>query len=166
MLTIGRALAARDHRVTVLTGRKYGAAVQSFGLSFLPLPAEIDYDDANLGAWLPGRDRYKGIAAGRAITSPNPPRYDARVEEGDDLPIPADAAGIMAPVSGTVWKLLVAAGQSVEEGTELLLIEAMKMEIPVVAEESGEIIEVRVTQGSSVNAGDVLVVIRPTRKSA
>ena len=65
MLTIGRALAARDHSVTVLTGRKYGAAAQSFGLSFLPLPAEIDYDDADLGAWLPGRDRYKGIAAGR-----------------------------------------------------------------------------------------------------
>jgi urea carboxylase len=85
-----------------------------------------------------------------------------RMEEQEDAAIPADAVGILAPVSGTVWKLLVAPGQSVQEGTELLLIEAMKMEIPIVTEESGEISEVRVTQGGSVNAGDVLVVIRPT----
>lgn len=65
MLTIGRGLAARGHRVSVLTGRKYRSAVESHGLTFLPLPAAVDYDDANLDAWLPGRERHKGIAAGR-----------------------------------------------------------------------------------------------------
>lgn len=65
MLTIGQGLAARGHRVSVLTGRKYRSAVESHGLAFLPLPAEVDYDDADLSAWLPGRERYKGIAAGR-----------------------------------------------------------------------------------------------------
>jgi urea carboxylase len=87
-----------------------------------------------------------------------------RAEEGSDTSIPADALGVMAPVSGTVWKLLVEPGQRVSEGTELLLVEAMKMEIPIVAEEAGEIVEVRVAQGSSVNAGEVLMVMRPTRK--
>lgn len=65
MLTIGSGLARRGHAVTVLTGRKYQAAVRAAGLRFLPLPAAADYDDADLGAWLPDRDRYRGVAAGR-----------------------------------------------------------------------------------------------------
>jgi MGT family glycosyltransferase len=66
MLAIGRGLRQRGHRVTVLTGRKYRGAVQAAGLAFLPLPAEADYDDADLDAWLPGRERHKGrLAAGR-----------------------------------------------------------------------------------------------------
>jgi MGT family glycosyltransferase len=65
MLAVGRGLRDRGHRVTVLTGRKYQPAVQAAGLAFLPLPAEADYDDADLDAWLPGRERHKGLAAGR-----------------------------------------------------------------------------------------------------
>jgi MGT family glycosyltransferase len=65
MLAIGRRLAARGHRVTVLTGRRYLGAVAASGLDFHPLPAEIDYDDANLDAWLPDRMHRGGIAAGR-----------------------------------------------------------------------------------------------------
>ncbi|HEY5821694.1 MAG TPA: nucleotide disphospho-sugar-binding domain-containing protein [Propionibacteriaceae bacterium] len=65
MLAIGRGLAARGHRVTVLTGRKYAGAVAAYGLSFLPLPSEVDYDDADLENWLPNRHKYSGIAAGR-----------------------------------------------------------------------------------------------------
>lgn len=65
MLTIGRGLVLRGHRVTVLTGRKYRPAVEAQGMTFLPLPPEVDYDDAHLDRWLPDRDRYSGIAAGR-----------------------------------------------------------------------------------------------------
>ena len=65
MLTIGSGLRQRGHAVTILTGRKYEAAAGAAGLRFLPLPAAADYDDADLSAWLPGRDRYRGVAAGR-----------------------------------------------------------------------------------------------------
>jgi UDP:flavonoid glycosyltransferase YjiC (YdhE family) len=65
MIGIGRGLLRRGHRVTLLTGSKFRSAAVDAGLSFLPLPAEADYDDADLDAWLPGRDRYRGLAAGR-----------------------------------------------------------------------------------------------------
>ena len=65
MIGIGRGLVQRGHRVTLLTGSKFRSAATDAGLSFLPLPAEADYDDADLDAWLPGRDHYRGLAAGR-----------------------------------------------------------------------------------------------------
>ncbi|PRY12099.1 glycosyltransferase [Kineococcus rhizosphaerae] len=64
-LAVTRGLLARGHEVTVLTGRKYAGAVAQAGAEFLALPAEVDYDDADLDAWLPGRQRKKGLAAVR-----------------------------------------------------------------------------------------------------
>jgi hypothetical protein len=65
MLTVGRGLVSRGHQVTMLTGRKYRGAVESHAMTFQPLPDEVDYDDANLDAWLPGRKQFRGLAAGR-----------------------------------------------------------------------------------------------------
>ena len=65
MLTIGRGLVARGHRVSVLTGRKYAPTVRSSGLRFRPLPPEIDFDDDDLDSWLPGRGQGGRLAAGR-----------------------------------------------------------------------------------------------------
>ena len=65
MLTVGRGLVSRGHQVTMLTGRKYRGAVQSHAMTFQPLPEEVDYDDANLDAWLPGRKQFRGLAAAR-----------------------------------------------------------------------------------------------------
>lgn len=50
-------------------------------------------------------------------------------------------------------------GQKVEAGDELVLLESMKMEIPVLAEESGTVTDVKVQAGDVVQEGDVLVVI-------
>lgn len=65
MITLGRALTARGHRVTVLTGRKYRRAVESRGLGFRPLPLDVDYDDSHLDDWLPQHGQLSGLAAGR-----------------------------------------------------------------------------------------------------
>jgi MGT family glycosyltransferase len=65
MLVIGADLVRRGHEVVVLTGRKYEDAVRRADLGFVPLPADVDYDDADLDAWLPGRDRFRGLAAVR-----------------------------------------------------------------------------------------------------
>lgn len=65
MLAIGRALVDRGHQITLLTGRKYAQRAEALGMSVVPLPAEVDYDDAHLDDWLPGREDLSGIAAGR-----------------------------------------------------------------------------------------------------
>ena len=46
-------------------------------------------------------------------------------------------------------------------GDDLMIVEAMKMEIPITADEAGEIVEVRCTRGKSVSAGEALLVLRP-----
>jgi urea carboxylase len=73
-----------------------------------------------------------------------------------------DGLAITAVTSGTVWQLNVAVGQQVQPDDELLVLEAMKMEIPVTSDEPGEVTEVRCQKGQTVRAGDVLLVLRPT----
>ncbi len=65
MVAIGRGLREGGHRVTVLTGRTHEGTVRGAGLGFRPLPEEVDYDDARLDDWLPGRQHLRGVAAGR-----------------------------------------------------------------------------------------------------
>jgi acetyl-CoA carboxylase biotin carboxyl carrier protein len=67
---------------------------------------------------------------------------------------------ITATMAGTVLNVLVEGGQSVVEGQEILVLESMKMEIPIESTYSGEVTEVRVNSGDFVNEGDVLVVVK------
>lgn len=66
---------------------------------------------------------------------------------------------ILAELSANVWKILVAVGDQVEEEQELMILESMKMEIPVLASSAGTVVEVLVAEGGSVNVGDPLVKI-------
>ena len=68
-------------------------------------------------------------------------------------------AGIEAHITGTVWKIEVAVGDTVEEGDTVLILESMKMEMPVEAEDEGTVKEILVTEGQSVSEGDTLVVL-------
>jgi acetyl-CoA carboxylase biotin carboxyl carrier protein len=68
-------------------------------------------------------------------------------------------AGIEAHITGTIWKIEVAVGDTVEEGDTVLILESMKMEMPVEAEDGGTIKEILVTEGQSVSEGDALVVL-------
>jgi acetyl-CoA carboxylase biotin carboxyl carrier protein len=56
-------------------------------------------------------------------------------------------------VSGSVWKIEVAIGQKVAEGDILMLIESMKMEIPVVAESAGTVAAILVAEGEAITEG-------------
>lgn len=67
---------------------------------------------------------------------------------------------VHADVTGNVWRVLVAVGDAVEDGQTLMILESMKMEIPVEAELSGTVAELRVEEGQSVNDGETLLVIR------
>ena len=69
------------------------------------------------------------------------------------------SADIPAHITGTVWKIEVAVGDSVSEGDDVVILESMKMEMPVEAEDSGKVAEIRCEEGQSVAEGDVLVVL-------
>jgi acetyl-CoA carboxylase biotin carboxyl carrier protein len=64
---------------------------------------------------------------------------------------------VRAEMAANVWKVLVAEGDAVAQDAELLVLESMKMEIPVLAERSGTVRRVAVQEGSVVREGDVLV---------
>ena len=64
---------------------------------------------------------------------------------------------IPAPMSGSVIELLVAVGDTVSEGQELLIIESMKMEIPLESPSAGKIAEIVVTPPQPVSEGELLL---------
>ena len=66
---------------------------------------------------------------------------------------------VEAHITGTVWKIEVAVGDTVEEGDTVVILESMKMEMPVEAEDPGVVHEIRCSEGQSVSEGDVLVVL-------
>mgnify|MGYP005869126539 CR=1 FL=1 len=69
------------------------------------------------------------------------------------------ATQVEAQITGSVWKIEKAVGEAVEEGETLIILESMKMEIPVEAPCAGTLSEIRVEEGQSVEEGAVLAVI-------
>ncbi|UJL45529.1 acetyl-CoA carboxylase biotin carboxyl carrier protein subunit [Virgibacillus sp. NKC19-16] len=66
---------------------------------------------------------------------------------------------IIANMAGNVWKVLVSEGDKVEDAQDVVILESMKMEIPIEAGSSGVINEVIINEGDFVNEGDVLLTI-------
>jgi acetyl-CoA carboxylase biotin carboxyl carrier protein len=66
-------------------------------------------------------------------------------------------AQIDAHITGTVWKVEVAVGDRVDEGDTVVILESMKMEMPVEAEDEGTVKAILVEEGQSVSEGDPLV---------
>ena len=68
---------------------------------------------------------------------------------------------IRSVVTGTVYQIEVTSGDRVKSGDDLVILESMKMEIPIVAEADSTIVEVRCNEGDSVIEEQVLLVIEP-----
>ncbi|HUJ01730.1 MAG TPA: biotin/lipoyl-binding carrier protein [Usitatibacter sp.] len=66
---------------------------------------------------------------------------------------------IRSEITGSVWKILKRAGDPVEEEDSLMILESMKMEIPVLAEAKGKVAEIRVQENDPVAEGAVLAVL-------
>ncbi|MEO8556132.1 MAG: biotin/lipoyl-binding carrier protein [Actinomycetota bacterium] len=69
---------------------------------------------------------------------------------------------VMAEMVASVWKVVASAGDSVEPNDTLVILESMKMEIPVPAEVAGVVREMTVNEGDVVNEGDSIAVIEPS----
>jgi acetyl-CoA carboxylase biotin carboxyl carrier protein len=66
---------------------------------------------------------------------------------------------IKATMAGSVWKIEVKKGDKVSIGQEVIILESMKMEIPITAEVDGIVEELKVEEGSFVNEEDVLILL-------
>ena len=69
------------------------------------------------------------------------------------------AEEIRAEMVANVWKVVVAAGDTVENGDTLVILESMKMEIPVEAPRAGKVREIKVSEGQTVQEGDTVAVL-------
>jgi acetyl-CoA carboxylase biotin carboxyl carrier protein len=68
-------------------------------------------------------------------------------------------AEVRAEMVANVWKVVVAEGAQVEDGDTLVILESMKMEIPVLAESSGTVTKLHVGEGDVVQEGDLIAII-------
>ena len=66
---------------------------------------------------------------------------------------------IEAHITGTVWKIECAVGDTIAEGDTVVILESMKMEMPVEAEDEGRVADILCQEGQSVSEGDALVVL-------
>ncbi|WP_404863492.1 biotin/lipoyl-binding carrier protein [Georhizobium sp. MAB10] len=67
---------------------------------------------------------------------------------------------VKTEITGNVWKILVEAGQSVAEDDPIMILESMKMEIPVSAPEDGVVTEIQVDEGTTVTEGTVVALMK------
>ncbi len=69
---------------------------------------------------------------------------------------------IQAHITGTVWKVESKPGDELQEGDSIVILESMKMEIPVEAPADGRVVEVAVKEGQAIREGDLVAVFEET----
>jgi acetyl-CoA carboxylase biotin carboxyl carrier protein len=82
-----------------------------------------------------------------------------RVKAAPEIECAAMAEDVRAHITGTVWKIEVREGDEVAEEQTLVILESMKMEMPVESPASGRVAKIHVSEGQAVDDGDVLVTL-------
>ena len=107
------------------------------------------------------RERWRaGNQTGYAADAPDEPTQTAAEV------LPEDCVAVVSPVTGSVWRMSCAEGQSVKAGDTLVLVESMKMEIPVAAPADGVVAELRSAEGRAVMFGQTLAVLSLHRQQS
>ncbi|MOA08686.1 Biotin/lipoyl attachment protein [compost metagenome] len=123
--------------------------------AFLAREAEtIDaFREQQKGAFNAERERW--IASGQA-------HFDSEElapEATEDAPLTSGQQSVDSHIAGNLWQVQVETGSRVEAGDVLVILESMKMEIPLLAPMAGVVREIRVQPGSAVRAGQRVVVL-------
>jgi acetyl-CoA/propionyl-CoA carboxylase biotin carboxyl carrier protein len=117
--------------------------------------AEVDGRRYRVKLWVPE----EAAGAVGAVAAPASAGRAASRPRASGGPVVAGDGTITVPMQGTIVKVLVAEGDSVELGETLCVLEAMKMENPINADRAGVVKELRVKPGDALGAGDVVAVI-------
>ncbi|HEV3354532.1 MAG TPA: biotin carboxylase N-terminal domain-containing protein [Acidimicrobiales bacterium] len=118
---------------------------------------EVDGRRHSVRLWVP--DVAPVVAGPAAAAGMGTPRPRPAASSGGGGGGAAGAGQVAVPMQGTIVKVLVAQGDTVEVGQAVCVLEAMKMENNVNAEKAGTVAEIRVKAGDTVSAGDVVAVI-------
>jgi urea carboxylase len=153
----------QDLRADILTG-KFEPRIEHGTFRFAEYETFLQKEAASIAsfraqqqaAFAEERERWKAAGADECLVS--------EVDDSTDLahsPLAEGLIAVTSPAAGSVWKILVAPGQSVKAGETVALIESMKMEIPCVASASGVVREILATEGRAVSPGQILIGIEP-----
>ena len=94
------------------------------------------------------------VAAPAPAAAPAP-----KAEPKAAAPVAADGIKVKSPLPGSVIKVVVAEGQAIKKGDTLLVLESMKMENPIMAEQDGTVKQILVSAGQNVMQDDLLLVL-------
>ncbi len=100
------------------------------------------------------RERWKAAGLDRVVEVSEPPAIAVQA-------IPPGCRAVRSPAHASIWNMAVKAGDRVEAGQRLVIVESMKMEIAVSAPQGGTVVEVLCGQGAQVAAGQNLLFLRP-----
>ena len=108
-----------------------------------------------------GQSYTVNVSAGGTIksvgTSSDTSELSSEDSQVSSEPLVNGKEDISAPLSGTIWKILVSPNQNVKKGDTLLILEAMKMETEIKATQSGVVLNVGVKEGDAVTVGQLLL---------
>jgi acetyl-CoA/propionyl-CoA carboxylase biotin carboxyl carrier protein len=113
---------------------------------------EVNGKRFDVKLWLP--EATTTAVAGGAAAARKPTRAAAQSSAGGTA-----SGDVAVPMQGTIVKVLVEIGQTVEVGAAVVVLEAMKMENQITAERGGKVVKINVKAGDTVGSGDVVVVI-------
>lgn len=115
---------------------------------------EVNGRKYSVAVWVPETEPVVAMSGGAGAPAARPRRAAAAAGAAS-----AGSGKVAVPMQGTIVKVLVAVGDTVEAGQAVCVLEAMKMENNIAADKSGTVTEVKVAPGQSVGTGDIVVVI-------
>jgi len=116
---------------------------------------EVNGRKYSVSVWVPDVGPMVAAGGGGGAAAAARPRRSA----GASAAVAAGSGKVAVPMQGTIVKVLVAVGDTVESGQPLCVLEAMKMENNINADKAGTVTEVKVTPGQSVGTGDIVIII-------
>ena len=134
----------------------------SFACSKAPISSSTSEEDEGIyTVSFKGQSYTVNVSAGGTIksvgTSSDTSELSSEDSQVSSEPLVNGKEDISAPLSGTIWKILVSTNQNVKKGDTLLILEAMKMETEIKATQSGVVLNVGVKEGDAVTVGQLLL---------
>ena len=142
-----------------INGAEYKCAVEEIeaGLTNVTVNGktyQVETEKPAAPAPKPAAPKAAPVAAPAPAAAPAP-----KAEPKAAAPVAADGIKVKSPLPGSVIKVVVAEGQAIKKGDTLLVLESMKMENPIMAEQDGTVKQIVVAAGQNVMQDDVLLVL-------